>query len=395
MVPHDSGVAPAGVTLERRGVKRWLGGHPWIYASDVAGGDGLQGGEVVRVFDGRGRCLGQAFWSHVSKIRLRRLTFGTEPVDDAFFAARLAAADARRRALLPGCQAYRVVHGEADGLPGLVVDRYGDWLGVQLLVPAMAQRRALIVRLLVEHFAPAGIVNRSDVAARELEGLAPEKGVLHGTVPDTVVIEEGGMKIGISLLEGQKTGAFLDQRPNRIAAAGYARGRALDCFSYAGGFALQLATRATQVTALDISSQACAQIAANVVRNGCTNIEVVCANVFEWLRARDEAGARYDTVVLDPPAFVKHKSALAAGLRGYKEINLRAMRLMAPGGCLITASCSHHVDEAAFEVMLQDAAADARRDVQVLERRGPGVDHPVLLAMRETRYLKTYVLRVL
>jgi 23S rRNA (cytosine1962-C5)-methyltransferase len=382
-------------TLTRRGASRWFAGHPWIYAGDAAVPADVPAGAVVRVVDERGRCLGQAFYSRASKIQLRRLVGDERPIDADFFRGRIAAAAALRRQLLPGEHSYRVIHGDGDGLPGLIVDRYGDYLVAQFLVPAMEQRRGMLVDLLVEQFDCTGIVNRSDSSVRALEGLPAEKGVLWGTVPDPVAYREGQVELAVSLLHGQKTGAFLDQRENHIVAGRHARGEALDCFSYAGGFALQMARRASRVTAVESSAAAVAAIRANAARNGLANVEVVEDNAFDFLRTAQDAGRRFDTIVLDPPAFAKNKAAVPGALRGYKEINLRALHLLNPGGTLVTASCSHHVDEAAFEGILQAAAADARRDVQVLERRGAGRDHPVLLGLRETRYLKCFVLRVL
>lgn len=383
------------VVLSPRGASRWMAGHPWIFQSDLTPPATLAGGEVVRVCDPRGRCLGQAFYSRVSKIALRRLSRDERPVDEVFFRQRIQTAIQLRRAMLPGETTWRAIHGDGDELPGLVVDRYGDYLSVQFLIPATEQRREMFTRLLAEEFSCQGIVNRSDVAVRGLEGLPAEKGVIRGTVPDTVLMREGQLDLAVNLLEGQKTGAFLDQRENHIVAGRYARGLALDCFSYVGGFALQMARRADHVTAIDSSEPACEQIRANVARNKLGNVDVLCANVFEFLRAEVDAGKRYDTIVLDPPAFARNKAARDASLRGYKEINLRAMQLLKTGGYLISSSCSHHVTEEHFETMLQAAAADARRDVQIVERRGAGRDHPVLLALRETRYLKCYVLRVL
>ncbi len=351
-------------------------------------------GAILPVQDERGRLLGQACVSLQSKITLRRICSDDRPVDAAFFRERIATAANLRRALLPGESTYRAIHGDGDGLPGLVVDRYGDYLSVQFLTPAMEQRKELLVPLLVEQFACRGIMNRSDSSVRGLEGLALEKGLLWGEVPDPVVIREGQLEFAVSLEHGQKTGSFLDQRENHLVAGRYARGQTLDCFSYIGGFALQMARKAERVIAIDSSEPACEQIRANAARNGISNVEVLGTNVFDFLRAEFDAAKRYDTVVLDPPAFAKNKTAIAAGLRGYKEINLRAMQLLTPGGYLISSSCSHHVDEAAFETMLQAAAADAKREVQIIEKRGAGRDHPVLLALRETRYLKCYVLRV-
>ncbi|MDY7228713.1 class I SAM-dependent rRNA methyltransferase [Hyalangium rubrum] len=383
------------VSLLRRGVERWQGGHPWIYRADLNGDPGLAGGEVVRVTDSRGWFLGKAFYSRQSKISLRWLSYEDVPVDADFFRQRLAAADALRRKALPGEHTYRLVHGEADQLPGLVVDRYGDYLSAQFLVPAMESRKELIADLLTELFKPKGIVNRSDVGVRALEGLPSEKGLLRGQLPGPISFDEGLVRMKADLLEGQKTGAFLDQRENHVMAAQYAHGEALDCFSYVGGFALQLATRAQRVTAVEISDAAAAQLRDNAAANRLTNLDVVVANAFDFLRDAVDEGRRFDTIVLDPPSFAKNKDAVEAAVRGYKEINLRAMQLLRPGGYLISASCTYHVNEQAFEDMLASAAADARRRVQIIERRGAGKDHPVLLNLRETRYLKCFVLRVL
>ena len=383
------------VQLVRRGVERWQGGHPWIYRADLNGDPALPGGEVVRVTDGRGWFLGKAFYSKHSKIALRWLSYEDVAVDEDFFRQRLASADAMRRKALPGETTYRVVHGEADQLPGLVVDRYGDYLSAQFLVPAMEARKELITNLLAELLKPRAIVNRSDVGVRALEGLQPEKGLLRGELPGPVSFDEGLVRMRADLLEGQKTGAFLDQRENHVMASQYAFGEALDCFAYVGGFALQLATRAQRVTAVEISESAAAQLRDNAAANRLTNLDVTVANAFDFLRDSVDEGKRFDTIVLDPPSFAKNKDAVAAALRGYKEINLRAMQLLRPGGYLISASCTYHVDEQAFEDMLASAAADARRRVQIIERRGAGKDHPVLLNLRETRYLKCFVLRVL
>ncbi|WNG60166.1 class I SAM-dependent rRNA methyltransferase [Archangium gephyra] len=383
------------VSLVRRGVERWQAGHPWIYRADLNGDPALQGGEVVRVVDTRGWFLGKAFYSKHSKISLRWLSYEDVPVDTDFFRQRLAQADAMRRRALPGENTYRLVHGEADLIPGLVVDRYGDYLSVQFLVAGTEQCKQLLIDLLVELFKPRAIVNRSDVGVRVLEGLPQEKGVLYGTLPGPVPYDEGLVRVRADLLEGQKTGSFLDQRENHVMASQYAFGEALDCFSYVGGFALQLATRAQKVTAVEISEQAAAQLRENAAANKLPNVDVVVANAFDFLRDAVDEGQRFDTIVLDPPSFAKNKDAIEGALRGYKEINLRAMQLLRPGGYLISASCTYHIDEQGFEDMLASAAADAKRRVQIIEKRGAGKDHPVLLNLRETRYLKCFVLRVL
>jgi 23S rRNA (cytosine1962-C5)-methyltransferase len=381
------------VKLSRRGVERWVNAHPWIYESDVEAPRSLVGGEVVQVIDHRGYLLGQAFFSRTSKISVRWLAWDDRPIDEAFFRQRIEAADALRRDAYPGESTYRVVHGEADGIPGLVVDRFGDYLSVQFLVPGVEQRKDLIADLLVAHFKCKGIVNRSDVGVRALEGLPLEKGVMRGEVPASVSYREGEIELRADLISGQKTGAFLDQRENHVVAGLYARGEALDCFAYHGGFALQLARKAKRVTAVEISEPACAQISATAKLNNLTNVEVVAANAFDFLRDMVDEGKKYDTIVLDPPSFAKNKSAIEAAIRGYKEINLRAMQLLNPGGYLITASCTYHVPESEFEAMLDSAAADAKRRIQIVEKRGAGKDHPVLLGLRETRYLKCFVLR--
>lgn len=382
--------------VTKKGVDRWKNGHPWIYAADVESvGPDVQGGDVVRVEDTRGWFMGQALYSKASKISLRWLAWDDQPIDVDLFGRRLEAAIALRKREYPDDTCYRVVHGEADQIPGLVVDRFGDYLSVQFLHAGTERRKELFVDLLTKHFNPKAIVNRSDANVRHLEGLEPEKGVLTGELPPVVTYREGHVVMEVDLLHGQKTGAFLDQRDNHVRAADYGTGEALDCFSYAGAFALQLALKATKVTAVEISESACAQITKNAERNKFTNVETVCANAFDYLRDTLDEGKRFDTVVLDPPSFAKNKDAIAAATRGYKEINLRAMQLLNPGGTLITASCTHHIDETKFEEMLDSAAADSKRRVQIIEKRGAGRDHPVLLGLRETRYLKCFVLRVL
>ncbi|HEY0880162.1 MAG TPA: class I SAM-dependent rRNA methyltransferase [Archangium sp.] len=383
------------IRITRKGVDRWKAGHPWIYAADCEPAPAsLQGGEVVRVEDQRGFFLGLAFYSRESKITLRWLSWDVVPVDREFFKQRLLAADALRRRALPDETAYRVVHGEADLLPGLVVDRFGEYLSVQFLHKATESRKQMLVELLAEQFKPKAIINRSDANVRRLEGLEPEKGVLYGEAPGPILYREGHVTIETDLLLGQKTGAFLDQRDNHVMASEWGHGEALDCFSYQGGFALQLALKAKHVTAVEISEQACAQIEGNARRNKLDNVSVVAANAFDFLRDSLDEGKKFDTIVLDPPSFAKNKGALESAIRGYKEINLRAMQLLNPGGTLITASCTYHVDEERFEEMLDSAAADSKRRVQIVEKRGAGKDHPVLLSLRETRYLKCFVLRV-
>src|SRR5215468_5154621 len=286
-LPPPPSTGPDGtpqIALTPRGTERWQSGHPWIYRADLAHPPQLAGGEVVRVVDGRGWFLGKAFYSSTSKIALRWMSFEDVAIDRELFAARIAQADALRRSVSPDETTYRVVHGEADLLPGLVVDRYGDVLSVQFLVQATEARRELLTDLLVAHFRPRGVMDRSDVNVRTLEGLEPRRAVLRGEVPERVEYAEGLVRISADVRSGQKTGAFLDQRENHQLAATYARGEALDCFSYLGGFALQLATRGSRVTAVEISEPACAALRETALRNGFQNVEVVAANAFDFLR---------------------------------------------------------------------------------------------------------------
>jgi 23S rRNA (cytosine1962-C5)-methyltransferase len=291
--------------------------------------------------------------------------------------------------------AYRVIHGEADRLPGLVVDRYGDYLVLQALVQGVDRLLPELTPLLVERLQPAGILARNDPRVRLLEGLEQRVDVLHGTVPEAIDVRDGRVRYRVDPYHGQKTGLFLDQRENRAAAAAYARGRALDAFSYNGGFALALAPVCGEVLAVDISEEAVARITANAAHNGAANVHARAMNVFDELRELERRGERFDTIVLDPPAFAKNKAAVPKALSGYKEINLRALKLLSPGGILVTCSCSYNVSEAIFADVLAAAAVDARADVVVVEKRMQGRDHPVLMTVPETYYLKCFVLRKL
>jgi 23S rRNA (cytosine1962-C5)-methyltransferase len=386
-------IEPA-VTVTRRGVERLERGHPWIYRSDVEKAPAsLEGGEVVAVLDGRRRFQGKAFWSARSQIALRLLTRDEVPVDDDFFADRIRRAAALREQLFPGEPAVRLVHGEADLLPGLVVDRYGAVAVMQTLVPGTERRKAFLADLLAG-LGMEAVLERNDVRVRQLEGLPVQKGLLRGALPAPVEHREGEVRMRLDLLGGQKTGAFLDQRENHLRAGEYARGRCLDCFSYAGGFALQLSRRAAEVTAVEMQASAAALLRENVALNGAANLQVVERNAFDFLRDEAEKEPSWDLVVLDPPAFAKNKQSVPAARRGYKEVNLRALQIIRPGGLLVTASCSYHVSEAMFEEILLDAANDAGFPLQILERRGAGRDHPVLLGVPETRYLKLLVARV-
>ena len=379
------------VRVSDRGAARWTRGHPWIFRSDLM--DDVESAGVVSVTDPRGRFLGQALASPRSEIRLRLLERTEAPIDRAWWRAQIGAAMSRREGI--DANAFRVVHGEGDGLPSLVVDKYDRWIVAQLLSAGLETMRDDIVAALVELFEPEGILLRNDVPVRKQEGLDEKIVLMHGTVPESIEIREGVVRYFAAPWEGQKTGAFLDQRENRLLAGQLVRpgGTALDCFSYHGSFALHLATRAGRVAALDASREALARGTENAVLNGFDNIDWVEGDAFEALREWERAGRRFDLVVLDPPAFAKHRGALGQALRGYAEINLRAMRILAPGGVLLTASCSHHVSRADFLKMLSNAAADSGRRLTLERVLGQAVDHPEVITIPETGYLKGAVLR--
>jgi 23S rRNA (cytosine1962-C5)-methyltransferase len=381
------------VEITRRGAERLQGGHHWVYRSDVSKAPGAQAGDVVAVVDGRRRFLAKAFWSAKSQIALRVVTRDEEAVDDAFLAGRLASARGLREVTFPGETAWRAVHGEADLVPGLVVDRYGEVAVLQTLIPATERRKALLADLVASTFGARTVVERNDVRVRELEGLEQVKGVLRGELSGPIEYQEGSVRLRIDVLAGQKTGAFLDQRENHVRAGEYATGRCLDCFAYAGGFALQLCRKGTQVTAVEMQPTAAGLLRDNAALNAAAHLEVVELNAFDYLRDRAEEAPAFDLVVLDPPAFAKNKEALPAARRGYKEINLRALQILKPGGILITASCSYHLSAELLEGLVLDAARDAGRELQILERRGAGRDHPELAGVPETRYLKVLVAR--
>ena len=381
------------ITISGRGEQRILSGHAWVYRSDVARADAA-GGEIVEVVGARGRPVAHALYSDRSEIALRVLTRGSDPATFGTLRERLARAVDFRASLDIDASAYRLVHGEADLLPSLVVDRYGDYLVLQALSQGIDRLLPDITRALVELVEPAGILARNDPRVRLLEGLERRVEVLHGEVPETIEVHEGRVRYDVDPYRGQKTGLFLDQRENRVAAARYARGRLLDAFSYNGGFALALASTCTEVVAVDISAEAVARIRANAEKNG-IRLEARAMNVFDELRELERRGEPFDTIVLDPPAFAKNKAAIQKALSGYKEINLRALKLLRPGGFLVTCSCSYNVSEAAFADVIAAAAVDARAEVTVVEKRMQGRDHPILMTVPETFYLKCFILRKL
>jgi 23S rRNA (cytosine1962-C5)-methyltransferase len=377
-------VTPARVTA--RGAERWVRGHPWIYRSDVESHPPEPG--LVPVQDPRGRFIGQGLLSPASEIRLRLLERGDHLVDAGWWRERIAAAAARRAGI--DATAYRLVHGEGDGLPSLVVDRYDRWIVAQILSAGLETMRQPILDALASLFDPRGILLRHDVPARRRERLPAEVEEVFGSVPREVEVREGGVRYLAAPWEGQKTGAFLDQRPNRLLAGQVTRpgARALDCFTYHGSFALHLAGRAGSVLALDSSAEALERASVNAALNGLTNLEFREADAFEALRAMARAREQFDTIVLDPPAFAKSRATVPDAIRGYREINLRAMRCLAPGGALLTASCSFHVRLPEFLAMLGEAAGDSGRRIRVRRILGQGEDHPEVLTIPETGYLK-------
>ena len=382
------------VIVTAKGEARVLRGHPWVFRSDIGRTDRPDPGAVVRVIGPRGRPLGHAFYSSRSEIRLRMISRSPALSGD-FLRERLIEAVRWRETVTDGAEACRLVHGEGDGLPSLVVDRYGNYLVLQTLSQATEARKDAIVEALVALLRPRGILERNDPRVRELEGLERRVSLLYGEVPDVVPIEIGGVRFEADLWKGQKTGLFLDQRENHLMARAYARGRVLDAFTYHGGFALQVAAVASEVMAVDVSAESVERVRRNATLNGATNVTARAANVFDVLHELTDAGERFDTVILDPPAFAKSKDAVEKAKRGYKEINLRALKLLNPGGCLITCSCSYHVHEDDFEAILADAAVDVATPTAVVEKRRQSRDHPVVLGVPETYYLKCFVLRKL
>jgi 23S rRNA (cytosine1962-C5)-methyltransferase len=384
------------VQVNRKAADRVASGHPWIFSSDILDRDGAQPGEAVKVTDHKNRPLGTAHYSSTSQIALRFLSREVEPIDRDFYLRRLRAAEQHRRTLVHDSDAYRVVHGEADLLPALVVDRYGDYLVVQTLDQGMDAAKADIVSCLQEIYQPKGIVARNDAPVRTKEELPLEKGVLCGEVPDTVSVKMNGLTLSADLLRGQKTGIFLDQRQNYRAAARHARGgRALDCFTSTGGFALHLAGKCESVEAVDSSGPALATARGNAAANSIENVDWREADVFELLTGYASARRNFSLVVLDPPAFAKSRQKVEAAVAGYKEINLRALRLLHSGGILVTCSCSHHISEATLLELVAQASLDSNRQLRVLERRTQSSDHPILLTVPETLYLKCLILEVI
>ena len=384
----------AEVEVNRKAQERVDAGHPWIFSSDVLARHDAAPGSVVRVVGPHGRLLGTAHYSSASQITLRMLSPRAETVDAAFFRDRLERAAAYRQKVVRDTTAYRLVHGEGDLLPALVVDRYAGYFVIQTLDQGMDAAKGQIVDALDALFSPSGVVERNDVPVRARENLPLINSVLRGQVPEEVEFETNGLRLGARLLSGQKTGVFLDQRENYLAARRFAHGPALDCFTSTGGFALHLARVCTSVEAVDSSGEALEMARQNARRNQLANIEFQQTDVFDLLSGYASARRKFSTVVLDPPAFAKSRSHVPQAIRGYKDINLRALRLLDRDGVLVTCSCSHHLSEADLLRLVAEAALDAGRQVRVLERRTQALDHPILLTVPETHYLKCLVVQV-
>jgi 23S rRNA (cytosine1962-C5)-methyltransferase len=383
------------ITISKRGAKRIRQGHLWVYRSDLGRVDDIAGGEIALVSDEAGNFVGQAFYSDRSEIALRFLTTGKEAIDGDWWRTRLRQCAERRRGMARETNAYRLVYSEGDLLPSLIVDVYDRVLVMQALSQGTDKLQSALVELLAEEFKPLAIIERNDARVRELEGLERRTGTLYGDAPAEIEINQNGARFSVSPLGGQKTGAFLDQRENYLAAKRVAHGRALDCFTFNGGFALHVAPSCESVMAIDISAEAVAAAQRNAELNGAGNVEFRVANVFDALREMENSNERFDCVILDPPAFAKNRASLKAAMRGYKEINLRALKLLNLGGVLVTCTCSYHMSEEMFMETIADAALDAHRRVQIIERRGQSSDHPVLLGVPETHYLKCVILRVI
>lgn len=385
------------VRVNKKGADRVRNGHLWIYRSDLVDVDAA-GGSVVAVKDERGNFIGQALYSDASQIALRFLTQTREEIDRAWWQQRIRDA-ANRRKISTDTNAYRLIYSEGDLLPSLIVDVYDDVFVMQTLSQGTDALKSLLSEILIEAFNPRAVIERNDARVRELEGLPLISATVYGDAPAELEILQHGLRFQVEPLGGQKTGSFLDQRENRLAARAAAtttgKQRALDCFTFNGAFALHLAAVCENVIGIDISGDAVAAARKNATLNNLDNVEFREANVFDALRELEASGERFDVIVLDPPAFAKNRASLKAAIRGYKEINLRALKLLQPGGVLITCTCSYHISEELFLEIVNQAAIDARRRVQLIEKRMQASDHPVLLGVPETYYLKCLIARVI
>ncbi|MFY9619292.1 MAG: class I SAM-dependent rRNA methyltransferase [Pyrinomonadaceae bacterium] len=409
----------AEVSITSRGAKRIRNGHLWVYRSDVANAEGVEGAAVVRVVDQAHNFVGQAFYSDASEIALRFLTTHEETIDREWWRLHLRACAVRRSRIAADTNAYRLVYSEGDLLPSLIIDKYDDLFVIQTLSQGSERVKATIAELLVEEFTPHAIVERNDARVRQLEGLPLRSGVIWSApserpgsparqprwggrsgdgaldLPNEIEINQHGLRFLVSPLGSQKTGAFLDQRENYLAAKRVAHGRALDCFTFNGGFELHIAKECDSVLGIDISEDAIAGARRNAELNQTSNVDFRAANVFDALREFEAAGDKFDTIILDPPAFAKNRASVKSAARGYKEINLRALKLLSPGGVLVTCTCSYHMPEEMFLEVIAAATLDARRRLQIVEVRGQSSDHPVLMGVPETHYLKCVIARVI
>jgi 23S rRNA (cytosine1962-C5)-methyltransferase len=381
------------VRVNKKGADRVRNGHLWIYKSDIVAAE-ADGGSIVKVSDERGNSVGQALFSDSSQIALRFLTQTNEIIDRDWWRKRILNA-ANRRALPEDTNAYRLVYSEGDLLSSLIVDRYDDVLVIQTLSQGTEAVKALLVEILVEEFHPRAIIERNDARVRQLEGLPLVAGTIYGEAPTEIEIVQHGLKFAVMPGGGQKTGSFLDQRENRIAAQKLAHGRGLDCFTFNGAFALHLASKCESVIGIDISAEAITAAQRNAELNQVANVEFRESNVFDSLREMESSGQQFDTIVLDPPAFAKNRASIKAAVRGYKEINLRALKLLKENGVLVSCTCSYHVSEELFLEIITAAARDAHRKLQIVEKRMQASDHPVLAGMPETLYLKCVIARVI
>jgi 23S rRNA (cytosine1962-C5)-methyltransferase len=381
------------VSVTRRAAARLERGHPWIFRSDLAAEPAAPPASAVRVQLESGKPLGTAHYSSTSQIALRMLADRDVAIDEAFLRTRIAAALALRQQFVRDTDSHRLVYGEADFLPGLVVDQYADCLAIQTLSQGMDALQPLIVEVLAELTTPRAIVQKNEVHSRSLEGLPLRSGIVRGTLEGPIRITLNGLRFEVDLLGGQKTGFFLDQRENYAAVRRFGRGRALDCFTYGGGFALHLASVCESVEAVDSSASAIALASRNAEENGLGNVTLREADVFQLLANYQSARRSFDTIVLDPPAFTKSRNRKDDAARGYKEINLRALRLLAPGGILVTCSCSHHVSAAELLDVVREASCDTKRPLRLLETRSQASCHPIRVGVPETEYLKCFILQ--
>ncbi|MFN2576473.1 MAG: class I SAM-dependent rRNA methyltransferase [Pyrinomonadaceae bacterium] len=384
----------ATVRISTRGAKRIRMGHLWVYLSDIRDADEAAGGTIVRVVDDARNFVGHAFYSNRSQIALRFLTQRDEVIDREWWRGRILACATRRASVTKQTNAYRLIYSEGDLLPSLIVDVYDGHYVLQTLSQGADRIQDLLLQILIDEFQPKSIVELNNAPVRQVEGLESRSGPLYGDDPGEIEVAQHGLRFIVSPRAGQKTGAFLDQRENYLAARQVAHGRALDCFTFNGGFALHIAASCNDVQGIDISKDAIAAAERNARLNEARNVKFQTGNVFDALREMETSGERFDTIILDPPAFTKSRATLKSGARGYKEINLRALKLLNTGGMLISCTCSYHISEQMFLDLIADAALDARRRLQIVEKRGQSTDHPVLLGVPETHYLKCVIARV-